>query len=650
MTTTVKIVFQDDIRRLTLPKQAPFDSLLSELKKIYPGVKGALNFRYRDDENDLVTVTSNMELIEATETCNGTLKLQVSVRAEAKAEKAGSDSVPVESDGEFVKVSKDGQRTANIISKESKELKEAEEKAAKKEAEMKRKAAENAAKAAAKKAAKEKKEKEKAAEKEKERKEKAARKQKAAEEKAAKKALEKAEKKAKKNLHESLGATFVKDLTIPDNMEVEVGSKVVKTWLIKNSGTVAWPKGTKFGTVAKNGATVLPDCKVPAGLKPGQEAAISVSLTIAPKPGKYRSQEYSLVFEGKPFGHTYFAIVVAVAKPQKKPEAKKVPVWPVRKTKAPVQDKKAKKAAPVPSEYGAQFVKDVSIIDGTVVAPGQKLVKKWLIRNTGEKAWPKGTKLVSLPKSTFGKTVEVEVKGVGKDQTIELVASLVAPQKTGPHTARFQLALPTGEKFGHKYWVNIAVSKFPNRAQLKAMFMEFIADPKVVDLLQSELPSIIKEIRQGKKMASIVKLLVEKHKMLADHQFIIFVQPFLHSAEKFMQMQIDALISMYSVWAMTPFSNGAAQPAQPEAKADVKKEAKKATPLPGLPGPKKKNEDVKKPQAKPQPKPKPKKAYKYDAALEAFKAMGFKNLEVIKTLLDLHKGNVESVTQALFSS
>jgi hypothetical protein len=446
----------------------------------------------------------------------------------------------------------------------------------------------------------------------------------------------------------NLGAEFVKDLTIPDGMEVEVSSKVVKTWLIKNSGVVAWPKGVQFGVLSKKGIEqIVEDAVVPL-IKPGQDAAISVHLTVAPKPGKFKTANYSLVYNGKPFGDCYYAVVRAVK------AAKKLPVWPVRKS-APVEEKEAKHAAPqdektpkksMPApaaKYGAHFLKDLTVKDDSVIAPGQAIVKKWLVKNTGEVAWPKGTYLVSLPGSTFGKDLKVEVKGVEKDSNFELVLNLVAPLATGKHTARFQLALPNGEKFGHKYWVNIVVSKFPNRDQLKSMFMDFLADPKIVAVLQENVPDIIKEIRQGKKLSSIVEKLVKGNAFLSEHQFIIFIQPFLASAENFLNMQVDALIGMYSLLSMTPFSAGAT--VKPEKKA-APKENKKSAPM---------KENKKSAPMKEAKKAAPKEAeavpaYPYGKELKQFKSMGFKNLDVIKTLLQKYKGDVQAVTNELFRS
>mmetsp|Transcript_2384 Transcript_2384/g.5443 ORF Transcript_2384/g.5443 Transcript_2384/m.5443 type:complete len:408 (+) Transcript_2384:1060-2283(+) len=399
------------------------------------------------------------------------------------------------------------------------------------------------------------------------------------------------------------------------------------------------------------------DRKIPS-LKPGEEADISVDLIVPSKRGKFQTPNFRLSYQGYPFGDNFWAIIKAV--PVKKSEArkgpKKVPAAQKEPKTAPIpvkQDAKKPKKNPL----GAHFVKDLTFPDDVVVAPGQPIRKAWLIKNTGEVAWPVGTKLVSLEGSTFGQgaktVIEVQVK---KGEQFKLTVDLVAPVETGKFTSRFQLVSPEGERFGHKYWINVQVSKFPNRNQLKTMWNEFLADEKVVDALQAEFPTIIQEIRQGKKLASIVDVLLKNRPELKKHQFVIFIQPFLQSAETFMGMQLDALVSMYSFWAMTPFCNGAkgravskdaeqkstTESPKPKGKAESKKDLKsnkvqKKAPLPA---------DEAKAAAPKRSKPAP--VFKYAKQLETFQEMGFKNIDDVKALLLEHKGDKQRVFAELF--
>jgi hypothetical protein len=89
MTTTIKSQFNEDVRRIVLPTTTPtFDNLSAALRELYPNA-GALRVTWRDDENDLLTISSTPELVEAVRATPGkALKVfvtEVSAKAAAKA-------------------------------------------------------------------------------------------------------------------------------------------------------------------------------------------------------------------------------------------------------------------------------------------------------------------------------------------------------------------------------------------------------------------------------------------------------------------------------------------------------------------------------------------------------------------------------------
>ncbi|MES1912779.1 MAG: hypothetical protein MHM6MM_005003 [Cercozoa sp. M6MM] len=82
-----------------------------------------------------------------------------------------------------------------------------------------------------------------------------------------------------------LGATFVRDVSLPDHMELPAGSVHVKTWSFQNTGTVQWPQGTKLHFV-KGAADVLQghtEFDVPCA-KPGEQVEISVPVHVRACP------------------------------------------------------------------------------------------------------------------------------------------------------------------------------------------------------------------------------------------------------------------------------------------------------------------------------------------------------------------------------
>ena len=87
-------------------------------------------------------------------------------------------------------------------------------------------------------------------------------------------------------------ATYLADVTIPDNTVIPPGTSFVKTWKLRNDGNCAWGPGTTVdsmmfvgGTMMGNAGPVPLTCQV----LPGQSANLSVTLTAPTAAGTYRS-------------------------------------------------------------------------------------------------------------------------------------------------------------------------------------------------------------------------------------------------------------------------------------------------------------------------------------------------------------------------
>ncbi len=107
----------------------------------------------------------------------------------------------------------------------------------------------------------------------------------------------------------------------------------------------------------------------------------------------------------------------------------------------------------------AAFVRDVTIPDGSPVAPGQSFTKTWELRNTGTCNWTNKYSLVFISgdnmsgsNSRIGQTV-----GVGKNGQVSV--RLTAPTSTGTYTGFWRLADASGNTFGTTVFVQIAVGQ-----------------------------------------------------------------------------------------------------------------------------------------------------------------------------------------------
>lgn len=82
-------------------------------------------------------------------------------------------------------------------------------------------------------------------------------------------------------------ASFVADVTIPDNTVINAGETFTKTWRISNTGTCVWASDYVLTYYSEN-RMGAPDA-VPLGITyPGQTLDISVQLTAPSSPGTYR--------------------------------------------------------------------------------------------------------------------------------------------------------------------------------------------------------------------------------------------------------------------------------------------------------------------------------------------------------------------------
>eukprot|EP01088_Endostelium_zonatum_P017727 TRINITY_DN537_c0_g1_i1.p1 TRINITY_DN537_c0_g1~~TRINITY_DN537_c0_g1_i1.p1 ORF type:complete len:531 (+),score=143.68 TRINITY_DN537_c0_g1_i1:187-1779(+) len=117
-------------------------------------------------------------------------------------------------------------------------------------------------------------------------------------------------------------------------------------------------------------------------------------------------------------------------------------------------------AAPVAQApaMSSRLVKDVTIEDGTQVEVRSQFKKTWRMKNNGNVAWGKGTRLVfvqgDLP---CGEVESVEVPEVEAGGEIDVSIDMIAPSRPGRYISNFRLEDGTGMKFGHRIWVDIVV-------------------------------------------------------------------------------------------------------------------------------------------------------------------------------------------------
>ena len=104
----------------------------------------------------------------------------------------------------------------------------------------------------------------------------------------------------------------------------------------------------------------------------------------------------------------------------------------------------------------ARFRADVTIPDGTAMAPGESFTKIWLLENTGEVAWPEQTELQRVDGPSFGPVESVSLRVREAGETAEIAVEMVAPNEPGLQRSYWQLCVD-GQCFGSRIWVEIRV-------------------------------------------------------------------------------------------------------------------------------------------------------------------------------------------------
>lgn len=113
--------------------------------------------------------------------------------------------------------------------------------------------------------------------------------------------------------------------------------------------------------------------------------------------------------------------------------------------------------SPQPPRYFARFVSDVTVEDGTNVNPGQSLVKIWKMRNESTVAWPENTRLAFVGGDKLANVEAVAVPAVEPGTEVDIAVDMIAPVKPGRYVGYWRLAAPDGSRFGQRVWVDMTV-------------------------------------------------------------------------------------------------------------------------------------------------------------------------------------------------
>jgi hypothetical protein len=220
-------------------------------------------------------------------------------------------------------------------------------------------------------------------------------------------------------------ATFISDETIPDGMSIQAGTPFVKTWRLRNSGTVSWGSGCTLAFFGgeKMGA---PDSVPLPDTSPGGEILVSVPMTAPATIGRQRSNWKPKEANGSFFEQVVWAEIVVT--PQ------------------------------VTEQDNALFLADVTIPDGTELETKQTFLKQWRVRNTGASTWRSGYLLAFVDGDQMDAPDSVPVPYTRPGEEAVVGVTMKASDTPGSYRSNWQLRNLQGQNFGALLHTSIKVN------------------------------------------------------------------------------------------------------------------------------------------------------------------------------------------------
>jgi hypothetical protein len=103
------------------------------------------------------------------------------------------------------------------------------------------------------------------------------------------------------------------------------------------------------------------------------------------------------------------------------------------------------------------FINDVTIPDGTVVAPGSTLDKQWLVQNSGDCNWDTRYRLRLVSGDALGASIEQALYPARAGAQATLRILFTAPQDAGEYVSEWQAFNADGTAFGESFFIKVEV-------------------------------------------------------------------------------------------------------------------------------------------------------------------------------------------------
>ncbi|KAK1422357.1 hypothetical protein QVD17_25423 [Tagetes erecta] len=145
-------------------------------------------------------------------------------------------------------------------------------------------------------------------------------------------------------------------------------------------------------------------------------------------------------------------------------------------------------STPSQSKFDSQFIYDVNVVDGTIMAPLTAFTKLWKMRNNGSIKWPYGLQIQWIGgdrlSSSDSVDVEMPLSGLPLNEEVCVEVEFTAPELPGQYVSYWMMASPSGEKFGQHVWVSIQVDasmKNSGKSSINLNLPPVVNDPEAVN-------------------------------------------------------------------------------------------------------------------------------------------------------------------------
>jgi len=109
----------------------------------------------------------------------------------------------------------------------------------------------------------------------------------------------------------------------------------------------------------------------------------------------------------------------------------------------------------------ARFVTDVTVPDGIEMPANTKFTKVWRLRNEGTTKWPERCRLIFTDGERMTANIDTGVQSISPGEDVDISVEMVAPAHPGKYVGYYRMATSEGSRFGHRIWVEITVPPKP---------------------------------------------------------------------------------------------------------------------------------------------------------------------------------------------